>query len=61
MKNLKMLRERAKLTQEQVAKMMGVSQSTVTRWEVEKNRYPAGKYIPKLANVLRCKIEDFYA
>lgn len=61
MKNLKMLRERTKLTQEQVARMMGVSRVTVTRWESEEDRYPSGKELPKLADILRCKVSDFYA
>lgn len=49
------------LTQEQVAKMMGVSRVTVTRWESEEDRYPSGKELPKLADILRCKVSDFYA
>jgi transcriptional regulator with XRE-family HTH domain len=61
MKNLKKLRKKAGLTTEQIARMMGVAQSTVGRWESEEDRYPAGKELPKLADILRCKVSDFYA
>lgn len=61
LKNLKELRKKSGLTTEQVARMMGVALSTVGRWENEEDRYPAGKELPKLADILRCKISDFYA
>lgn len=50
---LKELRIEKGLTQDQVAKAIGVSQAAVNRWESEK-RVPNYKYVFKLAQFFGC-------
>lgn len=60
LQNLKELRKKAGMTQEQLAKKLGVGRSTVTRWEAEGERYPMGALLPKIAAALGCKEGDFF-
>lgn len=53
------LRERAGLTQVQLAVRVGVSQGTVSCWESE-NVLPRTRDLPLLANVLGCSIDELY-
>lgn len=53
------LRERAGLTQVQLAVRVGVSQGTVSCWESE-NVLPRTRDLPLLANVLGCSINELY-
>lgn len=53
------LRERAGLTQVQLAARVGVSQGTVSCWESE-NVLPRTRDLPLLANVLGCSIDELY-
>ena len=57
MKGLKRLRKRCDLTQEQLAKRLDVSQSSVAMWETGKTR-PRGDRLAKLALVLDCSFEE---
>lgn len=41
------------LTQEDIAKKIGVNRSTVSSWEIER-REPDGEILAKLANILQC-------
>lgn len=54
---LRELRQKAGLTQEQVAKLVDVDQSAVSNWE--KGKYtPARKYRKKLAKLYGCTVEE---
>ena len=57
--NIKSLREKAGLTQDELAKSLGVHQTTVGKWETA-GIYPRGELIHKIANALNCSIEDLY-
>ena len=57
MKQLKAIRTEAGLTQDQLAKLLGVGRSTVTRWENE-NIYPPVRVILRVADVLKCNVDS---
>lgn len=57
MKNLKALREKRNLTQEQVAAELNVSRIAVVYWEQGKQN-PRTKHLRKLANLLQCTVDD---
>lgn len=61
MKNLRKIRKQAGITQKRLAKILGVSKATVCRWELEPDRYPSGRMLPIIAEVLGCEVKDFYA
>ncbi len=54
---MKDLRQRAGLTQEQVAKIIDVDQGAVSNWEVGKYG-PVRKYREKLAKLYGCKADE---
>lgn len=56
---LSQLRMRAKLTQAELARRVGVSRAVVNNWEQFKN-WPSSEYLPKIAEVLGCSVEDLY-
>ncbi len=57
MNGLKRIRERRKLTQEELANMVSVGRTTVTLWENGINK-PRADMLVKLSKVLDCSIED---
>ena len=57
--NLKELRERAGLTQLQIAQCLGVDPGAVCRWESGKTM-PRSAKLPELAKLLRCSIDALY-
>lgn len=56
MKNLKRLREKQELTQEQLAKQVGVSQANVAMWETGKSK-PTLDMAYELAKIFDCSID----
>ncbi len=56
---IKRLRERAGLTQAQLAEKVGASQSAVALWETGA-RMPRADKLPKLAEVLGCSVADLF-
>ena len=54
---IKELRLAAGLTQEQLAKKMGLDQGAISHWERGKTS-PLRKYHKKLAKVLGCTVDD---
>lgn len=58
-KIIKELRKEAGLSQTQLAKMVGYSQSVITKWENGESE-PNAKAIVKLAKALDCSC-DFYS
>lgn len=60
MNKLRSLREKAEITQVELAKRLDVRQSTVAMWESGANMPRADK-LPELACVLGCSIDELYA
>ncbi len=59
MNKIKELREKAGITQMQLAEILKVSQSTIAMWETGYTMPRAGT-LPKLAQVLGCSIDDLF-
>lgn len=59
MRAIKILREKNKKSQEQLAEFVGVSVPTVSRWESDEFSPRADK-LPEIANFLECKVDDLY-
>ena len=59
MKTIKNLRQRAGLTQEELAMKMQITQQAVARWENE-NTAPSVDKLPQLARILGCTIDELY-
>lgn len=53
----KVLREKANLTQAQVAEALSIGQSTVSMWESGEN-LPRADKLPQLAKLLCCTVDD---
>ena len=49
---IKNLRKQAGLTQEELAYLIGVHETTIRRWEQERDRGPDGKAVTLLAEIL---------
>ena len=58
-KNLAYLRERAKMTQRELAEMLGVERSSIAKWE-SGSAYPRAAQLPALAKALSCSIDELY-
>lgn len=56
---IKELREKAGLTQTQIADHMGVDQAAIHRWEIGRAMPRAAK-LPELAARLHCSIDQLY-
>lgn len=57
--NIKYFREKASLTQSELAERLGVTQTCVGKWETA-NINPRASLIPKIAKALNCTIYDLY-
>ena len=57
--NIQLMREYRKITQDDLAKSLGIERSTVSKWETEK-AMPRAALLPKLAKVLGCSIDDLF-
>jgi len=55
-KMLTKLRKKARLSQGDVAKMLGVTNSFVSQWE-NNRRHPPAKKIKELAKILKCEVD----
>ena len=55
--NIKEAREKAGLTQQDLADELGVGQSTVAMWETQKS-LPRTDKLPALAKILGCTIDE---
>ncbi len=55
--NFTSCRKTAGFTQEEVAKNLGIDQSTVALWETGKTR-PRAQLLPKIAALYRCSIDE---
>lgn len=59
MKGLRQLRQKASLTQKQLAEKLKVSQSIVAMWETGA-AMPSASKLPELADLLHCTIDALY-
>ena len=59
LKIIKFLREKAGLTQLQLAEKLGIDVSTVCKWETA-GTMPRADKIPAIASALSCDINDLY-
>lgn len=59
MLQIKKRRLAAGLTQAELAEQIGVTRSAVALWETGR-KYPRGKDIPLIANLLHCSIDELY-
>lgn len=59
MNAIRAFRDRAKLTQAQLAQSLGVGQSAVVAWEKGESLPRAGK-LPELARILGCTIDELF-
>lgn len=57
--NLREKRLSANLTQEQLAKRLGVQRTTVTMWETGETM-PRTDKLPEIAKILNCNIGDLF-
>lgn len=57
MSKIKELRLKRGLSQEELAKQLGVTRVSVVYWEQEKQE-PRMRYLKPLAKILRCKVTD---
>lgn len=55
--NIKKAREKAGLTQQELAEQLGIGQSTVAMWETQ-NSLPRTDKLPTLAKILNCTIDE---
>lgn len=58
-KKLRQLREKAKMTQADLAEILGISQMAVSKWELGQSS-PRLSLLPRLAKILRCNVNDFF-
>lgn len=57
--NLKRLRSKTKLSQQEIADMLGLDRNTYTNWENEATDVKS-QYIPKLAEIFNVGIQDLF-
>ena len=59
MMQIKKLRLKNNLKQTDIARLLGIKHASVCNWEKGKTS-PKAKYLPKLANIFKCKIDDLF-
>ena len=59
MKGLRFFRQRAGLTQAELAEALGVSRASVNAWE-NCQTYPNAGLLPEMADLLLCSIDELY-
>lgn len=57
--NIRVLRCRLNMTQNELAQALGVGQSTVANWEAGEY-YPSSKLLPQLAKLFGCTIDELF-
>lgn len=57
--NIRQYRERAEITQKEMADRLGVKQSAVSMWETG-TALPRADMLPKIAKLLGCTISDLF-
>jgi transcriptional regulator with XRE-family HTH domain len=57
--NIKKYREKANISQSELARALGVSHSAVGKWDSGQG-FPRADMLPRIATVLHCDIADFF-
>ena len=57
MNRIQSARQQQGITQGNLAKLIGVERSTVSKWETGKG-IPGVEMLPKLADMLKCTVDD---
>lgn len=57
--NTRIYREKANITQAELAKALNVTQTCIAKWETGEAKPRADK-LPELARILNCTIEDLF-
>ncbi len=57
--NLKQHRRKLDITQKELANLLGVDATSVTKWETGE-ALPRADKLPQLAQILDCKIDDLF-
>lgn len=57
MNKFKSLREAAQFTQIELARKIGVGQSTIAMWETERS-FPRAELLPKIASIFGCTVDE---
>jgi len=60
LKNIGLLREKAHLSQYELAKKLNVTQGAISQWE-KGETLPKADKIPKIAEILNCSTDDLFA
>lgn len=61
MKNkLKEIREKAGISQDKLAKLSGISRTTISKLENNKENITTNKILEKVANTLKLKVTDIF-
>jgi len=56
---LRQLRKKARMSQADLAEILGITQVSVSKWELGQSM-PRVSMLPRIAKVLRCKVADFF-
>lgn len=59
MKQIQIKRQKFGISQSELAKMLGVNNSTVAKWETAEI-YPRTQLLPKIANIFNCSIDELF-
>ena len=59
LQGLKYFRQRASLTQEELADILGVSRGAVAMWETGRS-WPSAALLPQMADYLLCTIDQLF-
>ena len=57
--NIKFYRNSLKLTQKQLADLLGLKRSTISMWEIGKS-YPCSNKLNEIAILLHCTVNDLF-
>ena len=57
--NIKQLREKAGLNQQQVAEKLSIDRSAIAKWETGE-AMPTADKLPQLATILNCTIDELF-
>ena len=60
MNNLKVLRAKKDVSQQQLSQVLGVSQNTISSWETSRTR-PSAKNMLKMADYFDISLEELYS
>ena len=55
--NLKLLRKEKKMSQEELAELLGVTSQSISKWELGIN-FPDLTLLPKIANIFKISIDE---